>query len=203
MKDKFSSLENIFYNVAVAAQSMDEPIYERAGREIEAAIADLRSDPEYLMHSAALDIVAAPIITDFSTKLVMFGNGNIHTISDAQIKIVDHAINFIINEINGGERVLLSLLCDLRPGSVKVMMEKESNTLISSLLKKTLRNSVNCLGMLTARVIALQPDSRVLKGSGYTAEQADLLIKIKPKELLLKHGSNRIKKFLISNELGM
>jgi hypothetical protein len=202
MKDMYINFNSF---IELCSRSIDNHSEEEGHNFIESMEASfdlLRTEPEYLKHAAAIDLL---------TNVDMEGLASVNMInSDTFNKIETHngvtdkLINFIITEVKDGEAALLSALCKLRFGYV---MEKisnpEGNEIVASLLRTSLQYSSSWFGLLAMRMATTQPDERIAKGIGYTASHIELLQEIKTKEWLTKQGGHNIKRHLVSNDLGM
>jgi hypothetical protein len=202
MKDMFPQFNRFFEYCSIAIRSDDNDKNKSFIESMPGWFDEFKSEPEYLNNAAAADLMINIDLEAFSTVKTI--NGSAIKPTKHQKIITDMIINFIINEVNNGESALLSSLCKLRYGYV---MDKISNPggneIVSSLIRTSSKHDSNWFGLLAMRMAAVQPDERIAKGIGYTANHIELLQEIKTKEWLLKYGGNSIKRHLVSHDLGI
>lgn len=202
MKDMYPSFSRFFEYCSRVMTVDDKDINNSFIESIPGWLDLFKRERDYFQNAATTDLVMDINLERFSQTMIVNGNA-IHATNDQKF-VTDTLLNFIINEVKDGEAALLSSLCKLRFGYVKEKMSNpEGNELITALLQRATIHCDSWLGLMAMRMVALQPEERIARGTGYTAKHIELLSEVKTKEWLLKHGGNNIKRHLVSNDLGM
>jgi hypothetical protein len=116
---------------------------------------------------------------------------------------IDKLIGFISTEMDGGNAALIKMTVPLPIDYIERFVLDDSGNLVSKLLDCAIKDNRNAHGLFCLRLATHQSDNLILNDTGYNEHNLPSLLTIRPSEFLRKHKNPLIRRYSLSNDLGM
>lgn len=170
------------------------------------AIGDFFYSPvyaDYLANTASHDILSNIDFEQIYEVHHMKGRAHAYKVKDNVQAASNALIDAIINKVNNGNTVLISLLARYRFGFTDLHLKHDPGVIFNRMAEQAKSNEGLLLGHMTLHTLLSQGIPTILQANGYTQKSVEFLSKHISQKDMLKFGGPSVKRHLISNDLNL
>lgn len=161
------------------------------------------ANTDYLAKIASHDLLSNIDFEQIYEVPHMKGRSHAYKVKDNVQAASNALIDAIINKVENGSTVLMSLLARYRFGFTDLSLKHDPGVIYNRLAEEAKSNEGLLLGHMILRTLLSQGIPTILQANGYTQKSVEFLSKYIPQKDMLKFGGPSIKRHLISNDLSL